>query len=270
MSVGPIPKGVPPLAVARAEHSTCRGISVSRLDIITVVVDGRAAHRPRRSSCNRTMLGVQLRASTEDFDMARLVGVRANRVIVAAFAITGLLAGVVAFLLRVAQRLGVADDGRRAAARGLRRRGDRRPRRASRARPWAASCSARRRRRCRRRCRPTGRATPSCSRSARVIAILVLRPRGLIRARATCGWPDGAPRARRPHRLGAGRPVRAAVAAWTRRGQPPSAPSTSGHAEPAGDRGARDRAADLQRQLGRSSPSATSRSWRSAPTRRRC
>ena len=42
------------------------------------------------------MLGIHLRASTEDFDMARLVGVRANVVIVAAFAITGLLAGVVA------------------------------------------------------------------------------------------------------------------------------------------------------------------------------
>ena len=40
----------------------------------------------------RTSLGVQLRASTEDFRMAQLVGVRANRVISSAFAITGLLA----------------------------------------------------------------------------------------------------------------------------------------------------------------------------------
>jgi len=46
----------------------------------------------------RTRLGVQLRASTEDFRMAQLVGVRGNRVISAAFAVTGALAAVVALL----------------------------------------------------------------------------------------------------------------------------------------------------------------------------
>ena len=38
----------------------------------------------------RTALGMQLRASTEDFRMAQLVGVKANWVISSAFAITGL------------------------------------------------------------------------------------------------------------------------------------------------------------------------------------
>lgn len=47
----------------------------------------------------RTALGVQMRASAEDFDMARLLGVRANRVIATAFALSGGLAGVAAFLL---------------------------------------------------------------------------------------------------------------------------------------------------------------------------
>jgi branched-chain amino acid transport system permease protein len=46
----------------------------------------------------RTALGVQLRAASEDFQVAQLMGVKANRVISAAFAITGILAGVVALL----------------------------------------------------------------------------------------------------------------------------------------------------------------------------
>lgn len=45
---------------------------------------------------NRTVLGLQMRAAAEDFVMARLVGVRANRVISLAFAVSGGLAGVVA------------------------------------------------------------------------------------------------------------------------------------------------------------------------------
>jgi branched-chain amino acid transport system permease protein len=48
---------------------------------------------------NRTRLGVEMRAAAEDFRMARLLGVRANRVIAASFAISGFLAGIAAFLL---------------------------------------------------------------------------------------------------------------------------------------------------------------------------
>jgi branched-chain amino acid transport system permease protein len=44
----------------------------------------------------RTTLGIALRASADDFVMARAMGVRANQVIAAAFAISGLLAGIVA------------------------------------------------------------------------------------------------------------------------------------------------------------------------------
>jgi branched-chain amino acid transport system permease protein len=42
---------------------------------------------------------MQLRAASEDFAMSRLAGVRANRVIAAAFAISGAIAGVAATLL---------------------------------------------------------------------------------------------------------------------------------------------------------------------------
>ena len=46
-----------------------------------------------------TPMGVAIRAASEDFRMARLLGVRANRVIAVAFAISGFLAAVVSLLL---------------------------------------------------------------------------------------------------------------------------------------------------------------------------
>jgi branched-chain amino acid transport system permease protein len=47
----------------------------------------------------RTPIGVAMRAASEDFRMARLLGVRANRVIAFAFAISGLLAAAISFLI---------------------------------------------------------------------------------------------------------------------------------------------------------------------------
>ena len=47
----------------------------------------------------RTPIGLQMRASAENFAMARVLGVRANRVIAVSFAISGALAGIVAVLL---------------------------------------------------------------------------------------------------------------------------------------------------------------------------
>lgn len=46
----------------------------------------------------RTRFGLQMRAAAEDFTMARYLGVRADRVISVAFAISGALAGVVSLL----------------------------------------------------------------------------------------------------------------------------------------------------------------------------
>jgi branched-chain amino acid transport system permease protein len=42
----------------------------------------------------RTTLGVSMRATAENFQVARLMGIRANRVILSAFLVSGLLAGV--------------------------------------------------------------------------------------------------------------------------------------------------------------------------------
>jgi len=47
----------------------------------------------------RTALGVAMRAASEDFRMARLLGVRANLVIAVAFAMSGVLAAAVSFLI---------------------------------------------------------------------------------------------------------------------------------------------------------------------------
>ena len=51
----------------------------------------------------RTTMGLAMRAAAENFKVTQLMGVRANRVIAAAFAISGLLAGISAFLY-IAQR----------------------------------------------------------------------------------------------------------------------------------------------------------------------
>jgi branched-chain amino acid transport system permease protein len=51
----------------------------------------------------RTSIGVQMLAASEDFEMARMLGVRANRVIATAFAISGLLGGALSFILVVQQ-----------------------------------------------------------------------------------------------------------------------------------------------------------------------
>jgi len=93
-------------------HSVAIGsIDVPKLELVTIAVTlvllgGLAAF------LERTTLGVQMRAAAEDFDMARLLGVRANLVIAAAFGIAGLLAGVAATLL-------VAQTGTVTATMGL-------------------------------------------------------------------------------------------------------------------------------------------------------
>jgi branched-chain amino acid transport system permease protein len=42
----------------------------------------------------RTLLGIAMRAAAEDFEVTRLMGVRANAVVIAAFFLSGLLAGL--------------------------------------------------------------------------------------------------------------------------------------------------------------------------------
>lgn len=47
----------------------------------------------------RTRFGLEMRAAAENFTMARMLGVRANRVITIAFALSGALAGAIAIIL---------------------------------------------------------------------------------------------------------------------------------------------------------------------------
>lgn len=97
MTVGSGPqKGVKPYP-ALTEQYNIGGVLISLLTIITIVTT-IVLLVGMLLLLQRTALGMQLRASTEDFGMARLVGVKANRVIAAAFGITGLLASVVALL----------------------------------------------------------------------------------------------------------------------------------------------------------------------------
>lgn len=55
---------------------------------------------------SKQKIGIAMRAAAEDFAVARLMGIRANRVIAGAFALSGLLAGVAA-VLWVSQRASV-------------------------------------------------------------------------------------------------------------------------------------------------------------------
>jgi len=97
MTVGKGPqKGVEPYPFLTKQLDVS-GVLVSRLTIITVIVT-IVLLVGMTLLLKRTTLGIQLRASTEDFRMAQLVGVKANWVISAAFGITGLLASAVAIL----------------------------------------------------------------------------------------------------------------------------------------------------------------------------
>jgi branched-chain amino acid transport system permease protein len=74
------------------------GVRVPKLQILTIVVTF-ALLALLVVFLRRTPMGVAMRAASEDFRMARLLGVRANRVIAVAFAISGFLAAAVSFLL---------------------------------------------------------------------------------------------------------------------------------------------------------------------------
>ena len=74
------------------------GVNFEVMDLVTVVVTA-ATLGLTALVFRRTLFGISVRAAAEDFDAARLMGVRANRVISGAFAFAGLLAGVAACLV---------------------------------------------------------------------------------------------------------------------------------------------------------------------------
>jgi branched-chain amino acid transport system permease protein len=100
LTVGTLPRSVnfpPSVSMSIAVG----GLSIPRLaiaDIVTALVLLTALG----ALLKWTLIGTQMRAAAQDFEMARLLGVRANRVIAFAFALSGLLAAAVS-LLFVAQ-----------------------------------------------------------------------------------------------------------------------------------------------------------------------
>jgi branched-chain amino acid transport system permease protein len=81
-------------------------VAVPKLSIVTIVV-AAAALAALVAFLGRTPIGMQMRAAAEDFETARLVGVRANTVIATAFVISGIFAAIAALLL--VQQVGVVQ-----------------------------------------------------------------------------------------------------------------------------------------------------------------
>jgi len=97
MTVGPESRGVPPSDWLQ-QGVTIGGAQIPRLDLVTIAI-AAATLIGLTLLMRRTELGIQLRAAAEDFEMAGLLGVRANAVIASAFAITGVLAALVTLIL---------------------------------------------------------------------------------------------------------------------------------------------------------------------------
>jgi branched-chain amino acid transport system permease protein len=100
LTVGARPKAVP-LPSFFVESVTVGGVRIPKLDILTLGMTA-CLLTGLVSFLKMTALGRQMRAAAEDFEMARLLGVRANTVIATAFALSGFLAAaaVVIFLGR--------------------------------------------------------------------------------------------------------------------------------------------------------------------------
>jgi branched-chain amino acid transport system permease protein len=75
------------------------GIRLEIMDVVTIAVTA-VVLAVTMVVFRRTMFGLAVRAASVDFDAARLMGVRANRVISGAFAFAGALAGVAAYLVK--------------------------------------------------------------------------------------------------------------------------------------------------------------------------
>ncbi len=82
------------------------GIRFEVMDLVTILVTGLVL-AGTVWVFRRTMFGLAVRGAAEDFDAARLMGVRANRVISGAFGFAGLLAGIASVLILM--RIGAAQ-----------------------------------------------------------------------------------------------------------------------------------------------------------------
>ena len=77
-----------------------RGVFIVKLSLVTIGLVS-VLFASLAAFLRWTSIGAEMRAAAEDFEMARIMGVRANRVVGVAFAISGLLAAAAAFLLAV-------------------------------------------------------------------------------------------------------------------------------------------------------------------------
>jgi branched-chain amino acid transport system permease protein len=94
LTISPRPRAprLPDLFIKNVEIGN---VSVKIVDVVGLVVS-LFALGVLTVFLRRTIIGLSLRAAADDFTMTRLVGVRANRVIAAAFAVSGFMAGIVA------------------------------------------------------------------------------------------------------------------------------------------------------------------------------
>jgi branched-chain amino acid transport system permease protein len=107
LTLGSVPR-VTNFSTVLTESFTVGGLSIPKLDVVTVAVTALLLIL-LVVFLGRTTMGVQMRAAAEDFPTARLLGVRANRVIAISFAISAVLAAVAAILI-VSQTGAVTPD----------------------------------------------------------------------------------------------------------------------------------------------------------------
>jgi branched-chain amino acid transport system permease protein len=87
---------------------TIGGVEIRKISIVAIVV-AACALAALVALLNRTNVGLHMRAAAMDFRTARMLGVRANRVIGAAVLVSGLLAATVAVMLTVQTPLVTPD-----------------------------------------------------------------------------------------------------------------------------------------------------------------
>jgi branched-chain amino acid transport system permease protein len=95
-TIGEIATSIAPLNQA----TTVAGVDVRKITIVAVIV-AAVALALVALLLMRTTIGLQMRAAAADFRTARLLGVRANRVIGFAVLLSGLLAAIVSVMLTV-------------------------------------------------------------------------------------------------------------------------------------------------------------------------
>ena len=88
----------PTAARAASRQVDLFGVRLQSLQIVTILVSVGLLSA-LTWFLKRTRFGLEMRAAAEDFTMARVLGVRANRVIAFAFALSGVLAATVSCLL---------------------------------------------------------------------------------------------------------------------------------------------------------------------------